>query len=289
MSLILVTGVTGQVGSELMKSLQGLGEVKGIGRNEVDLSDPEQIRKVIEQLRPDVIINPAAYTAVDKAESEAELADSINAQAPRIFAEEAKKNDILLVHFSTDYVFDGQKNQPYNESDATHPINTYGRSKLAGEQAVQQQNGDYLILRTSWVYSRHGQNFFNSMKRLMQEREELGIVDDQIGSPTSAGFIASRTAAIVKKAIVEKKQNKFESGIYHLTAGGQTSWYQFALAIKNKLQAEGVENLAALKPIKTAEYPTPAKRAAYSVLDCNRIQQRYGVDIPDWQELLYAL
>ncbi len=289
MSLLLVTGVTGQVGSELMKSLQGLGEVKGVSRNEVDLSDPEQIRKVLEQLRPDVIINPAAYTAVDKAESEAELAASINARAPQVFAEEAKKKDILLIHFSTDYVFDGQKNEPYNESDATYPINIYGRTKLAGEQAVQQQNGDYLILRTSWVYSRHGQNFFNSMKRLMQEREELGIVDDQTGSPTSATFIASRTAAIVKKAIVEKQQNRFESGIYHLTAGGQTNWYQFALAIKNKLQAEGVENLAALKPIKTAEYPTPAKRAAYSVLDCKLIQQRYGIDIPDWQELLRAL
>lgn len=286
MTRILVTGVNGQVGHELMSRLQGLGELHGLTRAQADFSEPESLRAVIRQYRPDVICNPAAYTAVDKAESEEALAFSVNAEAPALLAEEAKNLGALLIHYSTDYVFDGRRSSPYREDDRTAPINAYGRSKLAGERAIQDIGGDYLILRTAWVYSRRGHNFLNSMMRLLQERAELGIVDDQTGAPTPATFLACSTASIIEQALLERRQGRFQSGVYHLTGAGQTTWYGFACAIKTRLEQQGMTGLAALKPIATEQYPTPARRAPYSVLNCNAICRRFGLTIPDWRDLL---
>lgn len=286
MTRILVTGINGQVGHALMQNLQHLGEVKGLTRSDADFLQPESLREIIRTYRPDVICNPAAYTAVDKAESETEQAFAVNAQAPAVIAEEAKYIGALLIHYSTDYVYNGLKNSPYVENDPTGPINAYGQSKLAGEQAIQNAACDYLILRTAWVYSRRGHNFFNSMLRLMQEREELGIVDDQTGTPTTANFLATTTAAIIEQALVERRQDRFRSGVYHLTGAGSATWYEFACEIKALLERSGFTGLAEIKPISTEQYPTPAKRAAYSVLNCDAISQRYGLTIPDWRGLL---
>ncbi len=287
MSRILVTGINGQVGSELMKSLSAENELKGLVREDADFSRPECLRDIIGQYRPEVIINPAAYTAVDKAESEEELAYAVNAIAPAVLAEEARKINALLIHFSTDYVFDGKKQRPYQEHDPTAPINVYGRSKLAGEQAIQKLQVDALIIRTAWVYSHRGNNFLNSMIRLMQERDELGIVDDQTGTPTSAKFLADSIAVVVDKALNQRQKGEFESAVYHLTAGGQASWYDFAREIKMGLEKQNQQQgMADVKPITTAQYPTPARRAEYSVLDCSAIRKAFDVHIPEWQTLL---
>ncbi len=286
MSRILVTGITGQLGYELMTSLQGIGELKGLTRTDADFSEPESLRAVIQQYHPDIIINPAAYTAVDKAEDEEALAYTINATTPGILAEEANKTGALLIHYSTDYVFDGQQTRPYREDDQTNPINAYGRTKLAGELAIQNLGCDHLILRTAWVYSRRGHNFLNSMNRLMQEKDELGIVNDQIGTPTSATFLADTTAEIVKKVLIERQNGHFQSAVYHLTAAGKATWYEFACAIKNRLEKQNaLQPLAKLKPITTDEYPTPAKRAKYSVLDCSNVEKKYHLTIPKWQTI----
>lgn len=287
MTRILVTGVTGQVGYELLNTLRELGDVKGLTRQQADLSQPESLIEPIREWRPEVIINPAAYTAVDKAESETDLAMRVNRDAPGILAEQAKALGALLIHFSTDYVFDGCQNRPYRENDPTGPINAYGTSKLAGEQAIQAAGGDYLILRTAWVYSYRGNNFLNSMIRLMQEREELGIVADQRGCPTSALFLADATADIVERAQKKRQQGRFESDIYHLTCAGEASWYEFAAAIREELLGKKQNAaLARLNPINTEDYPTPAKRAAYSVLDCGKILERYRIQRPEWEEAL---
>ncbi len=287
MSKILVTGTTGQLGYELMRGLQGLGELKGLIRTDADFSEPESLRVIIQKYRPDIIINPAAYTAVDKAEDEEMLAYTVNAVAPRTLAEEASKIGALLIHYSTDYVFDGQQTRPYREDDKTHPVNAYGRTKLAGEQAIQNIGGDYLILRTAWVYSRRGHNFLNSMIRLIQEKEELGIVNDQTGTPTSAAFLAEATARIVKKIVIERQNGDFQSAVYHLTAAGKATWYEFACAIKKCLEIQNPsQKLAELNSIMTDEYPTPARRAKYSVLDCSTVEKKYALSIPEWQTIL---
>jgi dTDP-4-dehydrorhamnose reductase len=250
-----------------------------LGRELLDLSNPEQIRQQVRQLRPDLIINAAAHTAVDQAESEPELAFAINATAPGIFAEEAAALGIPLIHYSTDYVFDGSKTAPYTEDDATNPLGVYGQSKLAGEQAIAAVGGQYLTLRTSWVYSNHGRNFLLTMQRLLQEKPELRIVADQIGAPTWAGTIAQST-----RLLIERWQTGQAGawGTYHLTASGETSWLGFAEAIGQRLQAQG-KPCAMLQGIPSSDYPTPAARPLNSRLDCSRLQKEWGVTQPDWQ------
>lgn len=272
---ILLTGKTGQVGYELERSLQGLGNIIALDRKQMDLSDCNQVRKVIFDIKPDLIINPAAYTAVDKAESERNLVMRINAEAPAVMSEVAKKIGAAIVYYSTDYVFDGAKKTPYVESDVPCPINVYGESKLAGEQAIQASGVAHLIFRTSWVYGMRGSNFLLSILRLAQEREELRIVDDQHGSPTWCRTIAETTAYIVSQIVLYEKNNQTayewwenRSGLYHLTSQGQTTWYGFASAIlKNSCLIER----PILKAIETQDYPLPARRPSNSVLCCEKL------------------
>lgn len=285
---ILLTGCNGQVGWELARALLPLGDVIAVNRSQADLSDPDGLRRVIQKFSPDVVINPAAYTAVDKAETDREPAFLVNAEAPRVLAEEAAKNSALLIHYSTDYVFDGTKNAPYTEDDATHPINVYGESKLVGERAIQATGADHLILRTSWVYAARGQNFLRAILRLAAEREELNIVADQIGSPTWARLIAEATAHIARQALLERQQGNFSSGIYNLTSTGETSWHGFAQAIVEIARQQGtqpVKNLT-INPIPTTDYPVPAKRPLYSRLSMDRLEQRFGLKMPSWDSAL---
>lgn len=268
---ILLTGRNGQVGWELERSLAPLGQVVALDRTNLDLSDEASVRRVVRDANPNVIVNAAAYTAVDRAESEPALADRVNHVAPRILAEEARRHDALLVHYSTDYVFDGEKPAPYLEGDATNPINVYGRSKLAGERAIQASGCRSVILRTSWVYAARGNNFVRTVLRLASERDELRIVGDQTGSPTAAHVLAAATAKLLG-------QNATPNGIYHLSAAGQTSWYEFALAI---LSLTG--RRTQVQRITTAEYPTAARRPRHSVLSNEKIRNAAGIALPDWR------
>lgn len=296
---ILLIGKNGQVGRELQRCLAHLTELKDLGRHELDLSKPECIREAIREFRPQIVVNAAAYTAVDKAESEEPLARAINAEALAVIAEEAKKISAALIHYSTDYVFDGSKGGSYVEDDAPNPISAYGRTKLAGERAIQNAGGRYLILRTEWVYATSGKNFFLTILRLASEREELRIVSDQIGAPTWSREIASATAEIV---LDEWQRTRGEhlfgsrTGIYHMSAGGQTSWYEFACAIvehaRNRQQHPawlhaiiGERPLAVKRilPIATQDYPTAARRPANSLLSNSRIKQTFGIELPDWR------
>jgi len=279
---ILISGQHGQVSKALQQSLNGLGELVVLGRDRLDLSQPESIRGVVLEIKPDLIINAAAHTAVDQAESEPDLAYAINATSPGVFAEEAAALGIPLIHYSTDYVFDGTKSGPWTESDTPHPLGVYGSSKLAGEEAIAKVGGQYLILRTSWVYSLTGRNFLLTMQRLLQEREKLTIVADQIGAPTWAGTIAHSTRELIKR------WHKGESaawGVYHLTAAGETSWFGFAQAIGQELIKSG-KPCAALEPIPSSAYPTPAKRPLNSRLDCSHLQREWGVSQPNWHDAL---
>ena len=279
---ILISGKTGQVALELQKQLAGLGELIVLGRDELDLTQPEQIRQQVRAHTPDLIINAAAHTAVDKAESEPELAFAINTTAPGVLAEEAAALGIPLIHYSTDYVFDGTKPAPYTEDDTPHPLGVYGQSKLAGERAIAATGAQHLILRTSWVYSAHGKNFLLTMQRLLQERPELGVVADQIGAPTWAGTIARSTRALIERW---RTGQAGAWGVYHLTAQGETSWFGFTQAIAEPLIAAG-KPCAALKPIPASAYPTPAARPQNSRLDCSRLAREWGVTQPDWQTAL---
>ena len=282
---ILLTGKTGQVGYELERSLHGLGEIIAVDRSQMDLSDLDQVRDIVRTVKPDLIINPAAYTAVDKAESEPELAMRINGEAPGVMADEAKKIGAAMIHYSTDYVFDGSKDTPYVETDPTCPINVYGNTKLAGEQAIQAAGIPHLILRTSWVYGMRGKNFLLTMLRLAQERDELRIVADQHGSPTWCGTIADSTAAIVAKSISAPDRYEWmreHSGIYHLTCQGQTTWYGFTKAI---LDATMSDKKPALVPISTQDYPLPARRPAYSVMSGQKFIRDF-LDLPSWENAL---
>lgn len=285
---ILLTGSTGQVGWELERTLMPLGEVIAVTRSQANLADLNALRAIIQQHQPDVIVNPAAYTAVDKAESEQELAFLINAEAPGVLAEETKKIGALLVHYSTDYVFDGGKNTLYTEDDTTNPINVYGQSKLAGEKAIQALEGDYLILRTSWVYASRGNNFLKTILRLAIEREELKIVADQIGSPTWARLIAESTAHIIRQSILERQTNCFHSDVYHLTSSGETSWHGFAQKIVDIVREQGKVELKmrAIHPIPTTDYPLPAKRPTNSRLSNDRLEQHFGLTLPSWDNAL---
>ncbi|KQN52438.1 dTDP-4-dehydrorhamnose reductase [Pseudomonas sp. Leaf48] len=281
---ILINGQHGQVSRELQHRLGAVGELIVLGRDQLDLTQPEQIRRQVQTVRPDLIINAAAHTAVDQAESEPQTAFAINAVAPGILAEEALALDIPLIHYSTDYVFDGTKVGAYNEDDAPNPLGVYGRSKLAGEQAIRDVQGKYLILRTSWVYSNHGRNFLLTMQRLLQEKTELRVVADQIGAPTWAGTIADSTLALIERWQAGMAGSW---GTFHLTAQGQTSWFGFAQAIGEALQQQG-KPCASVLPIPTSDYPTPATRPFNSRLDCSRLQREWGVSQPDWQTALCA-
>ncbi len=279
---MLLLGQYGQVSQELQRVLQGAGELTVLGREQLDLTQPELIRQHVQNLRPELIINAAAHTAVDQAESEPELAFAINATAPGILAEAAAELGAPLIHYSTDYVFDGNHTVPYRESDATHPLSVYGRSKLAGEQAIQAVGGMHLILRTSWVYSQHGKHFLLTMQRLLQERESLSVVNDQIGAPTWAGTIAQATAQLIEQW---RSGQAGPWGVYHLTAQGETSWFGFANAIAAHLSNQG-KRVATLQPIPSSAYPNPAQRPLNSRLDCSRLQQDWNVQLPDWQAAL---
>jgi dTDP-4-dehydrorhamnose reductase len=274
-----LTGASGQVGYQLQRSLQSLGEVVAVDRARMDLADLDQVRDVVRAVRPDLIVNPAAYTAVDKAESEPDLAHRVNAEAPAVMAAEARLLGAAMVHYSTDYVFDGTKRGAYVETDAANPLNVYGQSKLAGEQAIAAAGIAHLILRTSWVYGMHGKNFLQTMLRLGAERDELRVVADQFGAPTWSGTIADTTAVLLAQARDAPwwEQN---SGVYHLSCQGQTSWHGFAEAI---MVRAGLGCRVA--PICSADYPTPARRPSNSVMNSNKLIERFCA-IPEWEQAL---
>jgi dTDP-4-dehydrorhamnose reductase len=279
---ILVTGSSGQVGQALLASLAGLGEVTALNRAQLDLADLDAVRAVVRSMRPALIINAAAYTAVDQAESEPALALRINGEAPRVLAEEAKKIGAALIHYSTDYVFDGSKAGAWTEDDQPAPLSVYGSSKLAGEQAIAASGAVHLILRTSWVYGLTGKNFLLTMLRLAQTRPELSIVNDQIGAPTWSHTIAEATAQIVRQAALDADYLPRHSGTYHLSAGGSTSWFGFAEKI---FAHESAGSKPALHPITTADYPLPAKRPHNSVLNTTKFQQTF-CSLPQWDQAL---
>nr|WP_272903839.1 dTDP-4-dehydrorhamnose reductase [Pseudomonas petrae] len=279
---ILISGQQGQVSHSLQQRLQNMGELIVLGRDQLDLSQPESIRPMVRDIKPDLIINAAAHTAVDQAESEPDLAFAINATSPGVFAEEAAALGIPLIHYSTDYVFDGSKQSAWVESDTPNPLGVYGSSKLAGERAIAAAGGQHLILRTSWVYSLTGRNFLLTMQRLLQEREKLSIVADQIGAPTWAGTIAASTGALIERW---REGAPGAWGVYHLTASGETSWFGFAEAIGQQLINSG-KPCAVLEPIASSAYPTPAARPLNSRLDCSRLQREWGVSQPDWHDAL---
>lgn len=281
---LLVTGARGQVGWELARSLQPLGEVIALDRQRADLGDPAALRSIVEEIRPQVIVNAAAYTAVDKAEQDQAAAQTINAQAPSILAEQAARSGALLLHYSTDYVFDGSKSRPYSEDDAPNPLNVYGRTKLEGERAIAALGRDWLVLRTSWVYSARGGNFPRTMLRLAQERDKLSVVNDQVGAPTSSRFIADATAQIVFRALAERKAGQFASGVFHLTSAGETSWHGLAEAVIGGARERGAPiRIQQIAGIPGSQYPTPARRPMNSRLDLARVQSRFGVTPPDWR------
>jgi dTDP-4-dehydrorhamnose reductase len=291
---ILVTGRHGQVGYELERSLQGLGEVIALDRSQMDLSDLDAVRETIRAVQPGLIVNSAAYTAVDQAEAESELAMRINGEAPGVMAEEANRLGAAMIHYSTDYVFDGAKQGPYAEDDAPAPINVYGRSKLAGERAVQASGAPHLILRTSWVYGTRGRNFLLTVQRLARERDELRIVSDQCGTPTWCRMIADATAHAVAQLVlrgcgtsapkdaIRRDVWQEQGGIYHLTAQGQTTWHGFAQAIVAAMHGPKRPGVIA---IPTRDYPTPAARPANSVLSCERWMASF-CRLPEWETAL---
>src|SRR5580704_9715639 len=275
----LITGKNGQVGMELSRLYHPLGDVVVTGREECDLSSEQSIRDTVRQVKPAVIINAGAYTAVDLAEKERDLCFAINAAAPRVLAEEAARLDALLIHYSTDYVFDGEKSEPYLESDPINPVSVYGASKAAGEAAIAEVAGQYLVLRTSWVYAAQGKNFLRTMLRLGAERSELRVVDDQFGAPTSAAAIATATARLAEQYVEITEA----AGIYHMTAAGSTSWCGFARAI---FAAGVLPTQPRVQPIPSSDYPTPARRPANSVLANDKFAHTFGFRLPSWQQQL---
>lgn len=279
---ILLTGVRGQVGFELARALSTIGEVIATDRSTLDLSNPDAIRQCVRHTRPGLIVNAAAYTAVDRAEDEFELAHAVNAMAPRILAEEAATLGAALVHYSTDYVFDGRKTSDYVEDDVTGPLNVYGRTKLEGEQALLDSDCAVLILRTGWVYGLRGSNFLLTMRRLARERSNLRVVDDQLGSPTWSRTIAQVTAQILAGQADVVQHIRRTRGIYHLTSTGQASWCDFARRI---FSLDGSDTVT-VEAIQTRDYPTAAARPARSVLDCARLQRTFGLRLPNWDEAL---
>jgi dTDP-4-dehydrorhamnose reductase len=273
---ILLTGGTGQVGQELRHMLQPLGEVWSPNRKYFNLAESESLRQKIRDYQPDLIVNTAAYTEVDQVELNSELAYSVNVESPRILAEEACNLKIPLIHYSTDYVFDGIKREPYTESDKTNPINVYGKTKLEGEMAIQESHGQYLILRTSWVYNlTRGRNFYTTMLRLFQEKEVVRVIDDQIGKPTSAKFLAQATVEILLQ-LRRKEEGENRWGVYHIAGKEQMSWYGFATKIYKEVESESkCIKTKMIIPISSEEYGSNVDRPCYSVLNCERIQKKF--------------
>jgi dTDP-4-dehydrorhamnose reductase len=285
---ILLLGGNGQVGRELRRSLAPLGELVVATRDGVDadvaatFDDSTALAAMVRGSGADVVVNAAAYTAVDKAEAEADAAFRVNSEAPGAIARACARIDALLVHYSTDYVFDGSASRPYREDDATAPLGVYGTSKLAGEDAIRASGARHAILRTAWVYASHGRNFLLTMLRLANERDELRVVADQIGAPTPAAWIADATADLIRRGVAE-------SGTWHLVTSGQVSWHGFASAIMEDAHALGLlERMPTVVPITTAEFPTPARRPAYSVLDTTRLHDDFGIVPPAWRDELRA-
>jgi dTDP-4-dehydrorhamnose reductase len=282
---ILLTGANGQVGWELQRALAPLGKVIALTREPIDLGNPDAIRVALRHFRPDIIINPAAYTAVDKAESEPDLAMAVNGTAPGIFAEEAKRSGALLVHYSTDYVFDGSKTAPYTEADTPNPQSVYGQTKLAGEEAIRSVGCKHLILRASWVYGVHGGNFVKTVLRLARERDSLRIVNDQFGAPTWARLLAQCTSSMLQQLMVQPDDDKL--GLYHLTAAGSTSWHDYAqeiVRLARQYDAALRDKALTIEGIPTSGYPLPAPRPANSVLATDKIRDAFGLTLPPWQD-----
>lgn len=277
---ILLTGKGGQVGHELRHALAPIAEVIAVSTHDCDFTDADAIEALVSRVRPHVIINPAAYTAVDKAESEPDRAAAINATAPGVLAKQAQRLDALLIHYSTDYVFDGTQSTPYTEVDRTNPQSVYGATKLAGETAIQQQGARHLILRTSWVYGLHGQNFPKTMLRLAAERETLNVVADQWGAPTSASLLANVTAQLLSQPITAA-----QSGVYHVSASGRTNWHAYACRVIERARALGWPlkvAAQAVNAIPSSAYPTPAKRPPSGCLDTTKFQETFGIHLPSW-------
>jgi dTDP-4-dehydrorhamnose reductase len=281
---ILLIGKIGQVGWELRRTLAPMADLVCVDFPEIDLTSGDSIRKWVRDTQPRLVINAAAYTAVDKAESEPERAMQINGTAPGIIAEEAKRLNALVVHYSTDYVFDGSKTTPYVETDAPNPLGAYGRTKLAGDQAVQATGCAHLIFRLCWVYGARGQNFMLTMMRLARERDKLRVVKDQIGCPTWSRMIAETTTQALRQVLPAGDPAAF-TGTYHLAASGLTSWHGFASSIIGLMPAEG-KKCTLVEPITSAEYPTPTRRPAYSVLSCDKLTRTFGLRLPDWEHSL---
>ena len=281
---ILIIGKNGQVGWELCRALGPLGTLVCVDYPELNLADESMARNCVRETRPDIVVNAAAYTAVDKAESDPDTAMKINGAAPGILAEEAKRVGALFVHYSTDYVFDGTKPNPYVEEDTPNPLSVYGRSKLAGDQAVQAVGGAHLIFRLCWVYGSRGQNFMLTMMRLARERELLRVVSDQKGCPTWSRMIAETTALAVQRVAVAGDASAF-NGVYHLAASGSASWHGFAEAIVDLMPGEG-KKCKRVDAISTQEYPLPAKRPACSIMDCGKLERTFGLRLPDWAHSL---
>lgn len=290
-STILITGAEGQLGWELQRALAPLGRIHAFDRAGLDLADPSGLRDTLRALEPDVVVNAAAYTAVDRAEEDQALAQAVNAEAPGLLAEEVERLGGTLIHYSTDYVFDGTKTTPYAETDPPKPVSVYGRTKLAGEQAVLAAGAAHLVLRTSWVYATRGRNFLLTMLRLARERQELRIVDDQRGAPTWCRMLAEATAQALAASAVPGGGFDLagRGGLYHLSAAGETSWYGFArsiLALGRELPGAESFRIERVIPIPSEEFPTPAHRPAYSVLSNERFQSTFGLCLPDWEAQL---
>ncbi len=284
---ILIVGAGGQVGVELQRSFADYGEIICRDRDTVDLALPDQVRAMVRDAAPEIILNAAAYTAVDRAESAPDVAMAVNAQAPAILAEEALCTGALLVHYSTDYVFDGSKTSPWVETDKTNPLNVYGASKLAGEEAIQKVGGKYLIFRTSWVFGPHGQNYLLTMLRLGRERDSLNIVDDQIGAPTTSIELADATRSIVGGVLGGQFGTAPNwAGLYHMTCSGSVSWCGFARAIFARAQALLDGRMPVVNPISSTEYPTPAKRPQNSCLSNEKLDARFAVRLAPWDTAL---
>lgn len=286
---LLLLGGNGQVGRELRRTLPALGHVLvatrtgAEGELAADFDAPDSVGELVLRIAPDVVVNAAAYTAVDRAESEPDAAFRVNARAPGAIAQACAAIGALLLHYSTDYVFDGSASRPYREDDATAPLGVYGASKLAGEEAVRASGARHAILRTAWVYAAHGKNFLHTMLRLAGERDELRVVADQVGAPTPAAWIAEASTRILAHGVPT-------SGTWHLVAAGETSWHGFAQAIMDEALAAGLlQRVPRVLPIATAEYPTPARRPAYSVLDTERLRRDFGIAPPDWRDGLRAV
>lgn len=283
---ILLFGKDGQVGWELQRSLAPLGEIVACGRRNIDLADLDGIRRLIRQQQPDFIVNAAAYTAVDKAENEPEVANTINRDAPGAMAEEAAKHGAWLIHYSTDYVFDGEKKSPYTETDAANPLNVYGVTKLAGEEMIRSSKCSHLIFRSSWVFSEFGANFPLAILHRAKERDRLDVVDDCIGAPTCAAFMADVTALAIYRLFHDAETARTASGTYHLTAAGETSWYEYAKFLVGCAKSKGVSVLATEKtifPINSTKYPMSARRPKNSRLDCSKLTSHFGVTLPRWE------